>query len=74
MSKVLMQNLLKSVRHVLEYQSCFEWLSNQAKDWTEKQLVDVHQRSLSNICCEVKAHQPCNMITAIYLQGCGRII
>ena len=51
---------------MLEYQSRFERLSNQARDWSDRQLLDTFIEGLiPEIRCEVKARQPCTMIAAI---------
>ena len=51
---------------VLEYQSRFEKLSNQARDWSERQLLDTFIEGLiPEIRCEVKACQPRTMIAVI---------
>ena len=45
---------------VLEYQSMFERLSNQARDWSsDRQLLDIFIEGLiPEIRCDVKARQP----------------
>ena len=51
---------------VSEYQSRFERLSNQARDWSERQLLGTFIEGLiPEIRCEVKARQPRTMIAAI---------
>ena len=51
---------------MLEYQSRFERLSNQVKDWSDRQLLDTFTEGLiPEIRCEVKARQPRTMIAAI---------
>ena len=49
-----------------EYQSRFERLSNQARDWLERQLLGTFIEGLiPEIRCEVKARQPRTMMAAI---------
>ena len=57
---------IRQTSTVLEYQSRFEILSNQARDWSERQLLDTFIEGLiPEIRCEVKACQPHTMIVAI---------
>ena len=57
---------IRQISTVLEYQSRFERLSNQARDWSERQLVGTFIEGLNPyIRCEVKACQPRTMIAAI---------
>ena len=51
---------------MLEYQSRFERLLNQVKDWSERQLVGTFIEGHNpDIRCEVKARQPYTMTAAI---------
>ena len=51
---------------MLEYQSRFERLSNQARNWPERQLVGTFiERLNQDIRYEVKARQPYTMIAVI---------
>ena len=51
---------------MLEYQSRFERLSNQARDWSERPLMGTFIEGLiPEIWCEVKARQPRTMMAVI---------